>query len=407
MIKKFKVSEIARLISDSFSLEQIRKQLEPIGEKVGISFTSRETGSGYFQWILPDGNWRSFADVDEDQKRIMAKVYEDKMSEIKMLLSSVPFKDDILTVPNESCIYFSSHDNSYEIALAAWGYRSLKQSPCSDLTKWISQTEYQRVRIGFTWDNEKLSNCTFFLNGQKRITSDDGYFNVDREVPVGDNYPIATISEEKFSLKVEKGKSDYIYDLTKRFYIEIQIKKDGMPVPNTSCSVTFNKTDKLLTTDEQGRIVFNIPLSHTTDGDIEKPQPSCVVTYNDEQQEQKPTEEGCRLLFLFTSNTKEEKIEEPVPEKKNEDIVVEPTPHQPELVEIKLLDYEGFPLIDLDFILITKKKGEIKLKTDKNGVCTIPKEWFTNKEKMRVKYTISPEYQQTHDIHDKKKKKNK
>lgn len=56
---------------------------------------------------------------------------------------------------------------------------------------------------------------------------------------------------------------------------------------------------------------------------------------------------------------------------------------EPEYVFIRLLDYGKFPLPDLDFVLITKKKGEVSLKTDKEGYCKVPKEWFTHKEKYR------------------------
>ena len=74
------------------------------------------------------------------------------------------------------------------------------------------------------------------------------------------------------------------------------------------------------------------------------------------------------------------------------------------MVRFTLLDYGGVPLPDLPFTLTLKKKGALSLKTDANGQCLIPKEWFVNKEKMRVNFTVTPEYQASHDLHDKRKK---
>ena len=75
------------------------------------------------------------------------------------------------------------------------------------------------------------------------------------------------------------------------------------------------------------------------------------------------------------------------------------------MVKIRLLDYGGCPLPDLPFVLFTKKKGELKLRTDADGCCEVQQDWLTNNEKMRVKFEVTPEYRQTHDIHDGKTKK--
>jgi len=78
------------------------------------------------------------------------------------------------------------------------------------------------------------------------------------------------------------------------------------------------------------------------------------------------------------------------------------TPQKPEMIVIKFLDYGGYPLTNVDFVLTTKKRGDVQLRTDSNGQCLVPCDWFANREKMRIKYTISPEYQQTHNLHTKK-----
>ena len=62
---------------------------------------------------------------------------------------------------------------------------------------------------------------------------------------------------------------------------------------------------------------------------------------------------------------------------------------------------------ELSFFLTTKKKGRQTLMTDSEGMCKVPKEWFSPKEKMVVDFIVSSDYQKAHDLHDPKNKKNK
>lgn len=59
---------------------------------------------------------------------------------------------------------------------------------------------------------------------------------------------------------------------------------------------------------------------------------------------------------------------------------------------------------NLPFTLKLKKKGKVSLTTDEDGCCLVPKEWFTDKEKVRYDINISSEYQNSHNLHDSKKK---
>lgn len=103
----------------------------------------------------------------------------------------------------------------------------------------------------------------------------------------------------------------------------------------------------------------------------------------------------------------------PEPEPEPEPVIVpepEPTPEpelepepEPKYVTLRLLDYGGFPMPNIPFKLKTKKMGVRDLITDENGICLVPEEWFTPKEKMRVNIVISPEYQELHELHQKKK----
>ena len=78
-----------------------------------------------------------------------------------------------------------------------------------------------------------------------------------------------------------------------------------------------------------------------------------------------------------------------------------------EMVHLRLLDYGGYPMPDLEFTLHTKKKGDVVVKTDGDGHYAVPKDWLEPNEKVKLRLSISDAYQKEHDLHDTKKRKKK
>ena len=158
--------------------------------------------------------------------------------------------------------------------------------------------------------------------------------------------------------------------------VNVKVLQDGYPSADKICSISFNDKLQDVTTGPDGKAVLVLPLK--CDGAIHpvKPQPVCTVKCNGETQELTPDNiDGQVLNFEFTFKT-------------------------PKFVSIKLKDYGGYPLPDLDFVLTTKLKGSLSLRTDSNGVYMAPQEWFMPGEKINVKFDITPEYRATHELHD-------
>lgn len=405
---KLCINEVVRLIDNRVPTELIYKQLAPLARQVRLELPMPQTGVDYLQWSLPGDDWMSFSQVSEEQKPVIAKLYQQRREQMVTACKASPLIEAALTIPSESFLYFRKNGMDYDISLVAWGYKYPYQVPCMELDTWIKKEISQKVCIGFKWDDQLLENYQFYLDNFDRRTSVDGWFYVDKPLPVGNEHAVKTTSGVLFTLKVEQGKEEYIFDLTQYAFVDVAVQKDRVALKNCSCEVLFNGRRYQLVTDEAGTASLKLPLVCTPLGKLLQPQSVCQVMCQSERQEQAPYSDGDRLAFHFSFLSEKPKEPEPFKPFEEKPETIMPSPKElsePQFVEIKLLDYGGYPLPNLDFTLVTKKKGGVQLKTDANGICNILQEWFTGKEKFQIKFDISPEYQKTHDLHDVKNEK--
>lgn len=398
---KLQTNKVISLLAN-ISPEQLHHILSPLAEETDLTLPPTKIGYGYYQWTLDGEDWVPFSNLNDTQKAIVAEIYQERIKRIKTHLTGSPMQDFALRVPSEEYIFIrNKNDNKgYDIALVAYGYRFPHKAPLVSLDTWVKQTEKESVKIAFTWDNTLLTNFPFLLENENRITNKDGWFVCDGELPTGTSYNICTLNKTCFDLIVEKGKQEYVYDLTKNANISVQIRLDGQPIAGATCKISFRGKTQEITTDNHGTAQLKIALEGGYNGDIVEPQPPCEVTYNNDTQIKIP--ELGTTFYLFDHIT-----EEPIVPIQNTPPInkKEPVKQEERKVCFTLLDYEGFPLTEMPFTIKTKRKGTIKLVTDNKGKCEILKEWFTANEKIKVCFDISPEYQNSHNIHNTKKRK--
>lgn len=412
---KLRINEVINLLPQ-IAAEQLHKTLSPIAQNVGVVLPPVKIGHGYYLWTLDGDNWQSFTKLDDTQKAIIAELYQEKINSLNKHLAGSPLQDKVITIPSEDFIFTRPNGSSFDIALTGWGYKYPNKAPIVSLDTWVKHLDKEAVRIGFKWEDDLLPHFPFTLVGENRKTQENGWFQCDGKLPVGNTYQISTLNETSFNLVVEKNKQDYVYDLTMRGTISIKVLHDGNPVENAACNIAFRKKSANVVTDSTGTANLEIVLEPGADGGATEPQPVCTVGYNDKNQEKVANPHGV-TDFVFESFTEPvvtpEPPAEPVPPIVPEPPIEPQPPVDPEsptdpvkeTVRITLLDYEGFPLTEMPFTIKTKKKGKVQLMTDNQGRCEIPKEWLTPKEKVNVDFDVTPEYQTTHDIHRTKKKK--
>lgn len=406
MIAKFQVGEVVSLLPKQAAIGQVYNKVAPVALKAGILLPEPQIGAGYIQWRLPGDGWKSYATCDEATKDVIAPQYNERLSALEKALAGSPLKDASY-VPSTKQIFYRQANGGWEIALVAWGHRYPNIFPTKELETRISRDLLQSVSIGFQWNTELIPNFNFRLENQPRVTFIDGMFYVDGKLKVGKRLKVETEFGQSYELIVTQGQEQYVYDLTQYATVVVNVVRGTAPLADAKCDVSFDNKHYEITTDANGLASLKFPLIGDGNGLPIQVQPVCQVICCGKTQTQ-TLQANDILYFNFSFNSPEETPQPPHPQPPH------PQPPHPEplpspappkeLVTIKLLDYGGEPMPDLPFTLKTKLKGVVQLRTTAEGICEVPKTWFTHKEKMRIKIDIPQEYADTHDLHDPRKK---
>ncbi len=334
---KLQLGEVRLLFDKRIPIEKISLQLQPYAKQAHLIFAPPQVGAGYLQWNLPGSDWTAFSHAGDEQKRIVAHLYSERRAQMKNLLQGSFLLDAIFQVPSDDFIFYRQKGEQWEIALAAWGYKYIDKPAGGELDTWITKHDLQKVNIAFAWSEQLLPGLEFKLSGHNRTTSPDGYMHIDGPLPVGSTYEVETLVGHRFTLKVEKGKSDYIFDLTQYFWVEVMTLQDGMPLSQCYCDICFNGQRQSVVTDATGKSQLKVPLLHTPFGEMVVPQPPCEVVCRNEStkrvgQQQIPVRKDDVLRFVFDLKTETPPTPEPP---------VEPDEPEDRHVRVKVEVFKG------------------------------------------------------------------
>lgn len=383
------------------SVDMVFNLLHPLAASHKLCFAQFSTGPDFLQWSLPGNDWKSFVDCSTAEQAAVAGALSERKAQLEADLREKQFVEPIFTVPSDEFIYYRQSGKDLEIALTAWGHHYPDQPAGEALSAWLSQQEKEDVNIAFKWNDKLLPRFKFKLQGYERETSRDGYLHFDRTVLVGTVFSIKAPTGEHLELLVEKGKADYVYDLTQYFNVKITVTQDGEPIADAQVEVCYDKTIASLKTDAAGKIEHTLPIAIDADGTLNFITCPCEVSCAGQCISQTPTEADEVLSYHFDFNTPEpepepepEPMPEPMPKPEPEP---EPNP-EPEFVTIKLKDYGGKPLGNMAFTLTTSDGGRSQYQTDSQGSCQVPKSLFSDRTKFKIEFIVSSEYQTAHDI---------
>lgn len=265
------------------------------------------------------------------------------------------------------------------------------------------ETPTFNVVVNVIKDDQPLigTRCSVDFNDEEHFltTDNDGKALINLPMKADEkNMPIAhqpecvvkcnglDISKQPDSSQTEQT-LDYVFEFktpveSPVFDVIVNVVQDKQPAFNTSCSVAFDGQTHDLLTNSNGQAVIKLQMKADEQGYAYDIQPTCQVTCKDQTQKHEIVKDQNIVTFNFEFET----------------------PKEQEFVYITLLDYGEYPISEIPVTINLKKKGEINLVTDSEGRCKLPKEWITPKEKIKVRANISVDYQKTHDLHRKGKK---
>ncbi len=309
VFEQHKEGSLYQVLPRNKSVFQYRKDVEPIAQQYGITFADLTTGVGKYKWKVDGEGWQKITAAPADEYDMVAHNYDVQQNNVKEALKDAFYKDDIFTVPDESFVYYrKTPTGEYEYAVTAWGFRDPYKPPKREIHYDVTKIKLEAVNIAFVWDGKKVPNVDFWFNNVPKQTGKDGYFHVDGKLNVGSQYNVVTPDKMEEILTVEQGKTEYIYDFTQYFTVEVQVSFDGSPVGNQQCDLMYYKGIEPLTTDENGHASIKLPLSLDVSTVSPKdPQSAVKVTCRSEQQQQVPAAaNGAQLLFEFQFKTPEQ-----------------------------------------------------------------------------------------------------
>lgn len=258
MVIKIKSNGVACLIGADYDhvYSVLSKELGHGDEQL---FTERTPGHEYLQWDLPGEGWTSLDQGDP----LMANTVRQELEKRKQLVSqrfgsNKVFADKVLTVPDESYVYYKADANGHLIIkLTAWGYRFPERVATGPATgEYDAAPAKPHKVIVFTAAGKVLSGKEFKLNGYQRLTDSTGRLDIGN-LPIGYKLTINVDGKEQTYIINDDGEEIKI-DLTTFATIEVVTTLDGQPYCGAGVQLSYMGQDHSLTTDEFGKATLEV-----------------------------------------------------------------------------------------------------------------------------------------------------
>ena len=417
----------------------------------------RQEGSrGIWYTERPDA-YKSFKDASPQEQELIAIEMEEKKKSItEKMQSKMPYIQSLFTIPNENQIFYRSDENgNVRVTLGQWGFKARGEAGDIDIIgaiiarpRTLTQTDVW-IQVNYS-DELPAANVTLnlhlfnALNEREFKTDADGKFHLGKLIN-GKDFSVNDGHGHKEHFVVVAGQNLYVINLP--FYTNYEVvvqNQEGTRKPD----YTLMLDEIVFVTDEQGAIhVDNVLLTpgkqivaRNQAGDsktfaltrsdnrflfeiVDRFTSSLVVKVRfdsgepiaDRKVRVGATEYLTDEEGMFTVPDLEpgsvvhvQDMEEPSvfvdKEMERGENVVELVIAKPVLpmVRVRVFDVDGDP-IQNTCLRFETKLGPLEAVTDQDGAVFFPKDLFSNKEKVKLRF----EYVDPKDKNKKKDKKEK
>lgn len=268
MEKRVEIKFIHQIIKQ-YSYDSIYDRLQEFLGEDGKIFAKRIVGHEFYSWEDNSMDWKCITSANSTDSQYVYRAIQQHITNIRCVLQNhTQFKDivdSVTTVPNDDFIFYSiDNTGNYHIILTAWGYKYPAKAVRDSHNGKIGIRKQQNVVLIFTDNNRGITNAKFIFNRSGRkivnVSGADGKFEIGK-MQVGDICDIEVVTPRSFveSFEVEKGKEEYVIDLTIMMKAKVFVNKDGVPQENTSCVIEYNNNAYELKTNELGVAEVDIP----------------------------------------------------------------------------------------------------------------------------------------------------
>ncbi len=374
-ISTYPIKEIQSVIPGE-NYVNLKARLDQLSPEFSSLFASFKIDGDEGIWYGKDNiAYQRFQDASETQKEeIAAQLEIAKQS----LCDNPPEKMEnfvklLFQIPSESQIFwYLDNDGNISVTLAQWGFSNRDAEKCEDVIQVLIDKERPLTQVSvtlkFIYSNlEPASNYDFqfhLFNNEKLCKTDaNGEYHVGT-LFAGKKIAVSTIDGKQYQeFFIEKGK-EFITTINLNVIYSITIKNqygDLKPYYPFEIGTLPVKTDE--TGVYHGEAII-------------KPEAQISVSVSDNK------------VFNFKLSN----------DSSNNDFIIEIQENvrkNPDTFRIRLLDYDGKPLIQMPFKILSTGNIVIEGITDVNGYAKLSSKYFKDKEKYQIIFEDSEEYRKS------------
>ena len=235
------------------------------------NFMPISIGMGMFSWELPDDGWERISHAQASEAGKIREAYSKFCGEAlnaakaKVGGGAMHFVNNVFTVPNDDYVFYKVQaDGSVKFQIAAWGFRNLVRPTGGPMRKDLNKKN-QQVKCGFSVDGVMQPQRGFtscFAHQQIPThfeTAEDGFYAFSQGISEGEKITIVDDDTKRvFELLVQKGQSEYVFDVTQMSTVKVLVEHDGAPLPNTNVQLNYNGKSLNAVTADDGTVMFSV-----------------------------------------------------------------------------------------------------------------------------------------------------
>ncbi len=236
-----------------------------LGEKADL-FAELKVKSSETIWYAPDEkDYTCYSDASEDEKVAIITQLEELREEMKEALSrSVemrPFITDLLSIPDESFIYYRHEGDTIRIVLAGWGYRMARVVEAPDVISVLVsdvKSNHQNVSVVCSLPDGRLAANQAFVFSYKgmphdKTTDERGSFKAGLLL-IGSAFSVSCPETgEELKMTVQAGQAVYELEFSVRVSANVSVvNQSGEPLSGVSLLLKDGDRQFQLVTDSRG-----------------------------------------------------------------------------------------------------------------------------------------------------------
>lgn len=411
-------------------------------------------------WLAPEGNdYHPFTEANDEQRQRISTVLSERRELVEKKLSSrQDLLASLFVVPREEDIFWWEDDQGeMHVKLAAWGFKTLNKNHQVDIIGLIFKSYPPKKQVGITLHIDysdgkpaagEVFSLTMFNNTKSITTNDDGDFYCGKMFP-GQKLTVADDHGQSFEFEVDADESvynarfNYLTSFVVTVFDDQDTLQSGYPLLIDGQQYVTDEqglveVDDLLLTPDKSITVQgsgnSTPATFTLQRDkgsnqfeyrINAPRTGYTLTVKNQLGKVKAdygltidgkpftTDENGQVTVsemvyhegLEIAVKGHRSTDETVMFALNADngtnqfvynVTDETPPSRKSNITLTFLDRNKRPLADVDIQVTTKAGKRLTAVTDEKGSVTFPREEFESREKPKIEFVLTKEYQQHH-----------